>query len=161
LKQYVLPLLKKPSSSHCEILPMSDQYTFQTHLSVVANKRTTEDVMTPHLVQARKRGIVYCASIIDYVTFASGLELWKVNCTSPESFVGYFQPKNIRACGDYRCTCVEQHLGQTCARPQTRSVEDERRAGRVLSLTPNFCQAGVVAPPDSPNFGNLAITTEF
>ena len=24
-----------------------------------------------------------------------------------------------------------------------------------------FCQAGVVAPPDSPNFGNLAITTEF
>lgn len=85
---------------------MSDQYTFQTHLNVVANKRTTEQVMTPHLVQARKRGIVYCASIMDYVTFASGLELWKLNCTSPESFVGYFQPKNIRACGDKNCTCI-------------------------------------------------------
>lgn len=113
---------------------MSDQYTFQTHLSVVANKRTTEQVMTPHFVQARKRGVVYCASIIDYVTFASDLELWKVNCTSPESFIGYFQPKNIRACGDDKCNCLQQHLDLTCARPQTRRVEDECRAGRALPL---------------------------
>jgi hypothetical protein len=130
---------------------MSDQYTFQTHLSLVAHKRNTEEVMTPHLVQARKRGVVYCASIIDYVTFASGLELWKVNCTSPESFVGYFQPKNIRACGDEMCTCVAQSEDGASGSPPP---------DRAVRVTPNFCQAGVVAPPDSPNFGNLAITTE-
>lgn len=108
--------------------------------------------MTPHLVQARKRGVVYCASIIDYVTFASGLELWKVNCTSPESFVGYFQPKNIRACGDEKCTCIAQSEDGASGLPPP---------DHALRVTPNFCQAGVVAPPDSPNFGNLAINTEL
>ena len=131
---------------------MTEAYTFQHHAAVVTAKRSISDLMTPHLVQARKRGIVYCASIIDYVTFASGLELWKVNCTSPESFIGYFQPKNIRACGDEKCTCIAQSEGTASGLPPR---------DRAMRMTPNFCQAGVVAPPDSPNFGNLAITTEF
>jgi hypothetical protein len=127
---------------------MTEAYTFQTHLNVVASKRSTDSVMTSHHVQVRKQGVVYCASIIDYVTMPSGIELWKVNCTSPEVFIGYVTPTNVRACGDDKCGCVAQSEDGASGLPPP---------GLALRVTPNFCQAGVVAPPDSPNFGNLAI----
>lgn len=109
----------------------SDSYTFQDHIQRVALKRSAECVMSPHHVQVRKQGIVYCASIIDYVTMSSGIELWKVNCTSPESFIGYVVPKNVRACGDGNCSCFPAFVD------------------------PAFSQAGVVAPPDSLNIETL------
>lgn len=130
---------------------MSEPYTFQAHASRVVAKRICTQVMSPYIVQVRKQGVTYCASIIDYVTMPSGVELWKVDCTSPESCIVYVTPKNVRACGDENCTCIAQSADKASGLPPP---------GRALRVTPNFCQAGVVAPPDSPNFGNLAISKD-
>jgi hypothetical protein len=131
---------------------MSEAYTFQAHAARVAAKRASQQVMSPHLVQIRKQGFTYCASIFDYIIMPSGVELWKVDCTSPQCFVAYVTPNNVRACGDEKCTCVAQSEAQASGLPPQC---------RALRVTPNFSQAGVVAPPDSPNFGNLSKNQEL
>lgn len=117
-------------------------YTHADHAKACQQAAKRREMCSRKPVQVRKRGIVYCAVIVEAYTTPDGLDCWTVESTIPEAARFTVACKNVIECCLSDCTC--------CGSSSAVSG-----AGFDGFLTPAFGQAGVVAPPDSLNFENF------
>lgn len=107
---------------------MSTPYTHEAHYARCVDAARLGQVPPMPLVQIMRRGVHYCGQLVRTWTTPSGLDCWTVDVIHPERARYTVPCKQVRLCGDERCICTG--FSSTLARG-------------------GFCQAGVVAPPDS------------
>lgn len=135
-------------------------YTHQTH-AARCRAAAQESIVFTQFVQTRTMQISSCARIRAAWTTNDGVDLWQLELLGPVKGIGSFRTTKTTQCSglDGRCTCAgeSKHFG-----PPAPEVEGSPLAGRgheaalsasdlAATAAPAFCQAGVVAPPDSLN----------
>lgn len=111
----------------------STPYTHTDHAQR-CRQAAVDRVVLIQFVQVKRKGATLCARIREAFTLPDGVDLWRVELIGPGMGLVSVAPKNVRQCSglDGHCLCA-----------------GEFGCGQAAPLTPNFCQAGVVAPPDS------------
>ena len=136
---------------------MITPYTHADHAAYCRQQALLGLVPSRRRVQVMLRRVVYCAQIVEAWTTRDGLDVWTVEADYPQRCRITVPCKQVRVCGqgclcdgaDPVCASAEgAGHGQLAAREPAPSagVSDGFSSARV---TPVFCQAGVVAPPDS------------
>ena len=99
----------------------------------------------PQFVQVLIGKVPTCARIREGWIAQDGTFLWSVALLSPVYGKGSFPERLVRQCSgvDGRCACAAEKAADRASFSSHESADFER------GVTPNFCQAGVVAPPDS------------
>ncbi|WP_394792464.1 hypothetical protein [Rhodoferax sp.] len=127
-------------------------YTHSDHATACHAAAQRGIVLSSKFVQVRKNTITYCARIVNAWTTPSGLDCWTVESHMPECARFTVSCKNTRECGLSDCSCAAD------LRAQVEQFEATKAANFANGLPPVFCQAGVVAPPDSLNFETSSIS---
>lgn len=141
---------RKTSQGEC-----TRPYTFQDHAAKCRQAALSGVTLIGQHVQVKRRQVIYCAQILEPWTTPDGKDCWTVLSSFPEQARFTVPVHLVRECGDSRCTCVPLN--------QAGAVTAKRVPPPALvlssALTPVFRQAGVVAPPDSPDLGKTALCT--
>lgn len=108
----------------------------------------------PQFVQVLVNRVPTCARIREGWVAQDGSFLWSVALISPVHGKGSFPERLVRQCSgvDGRCACAAEKAADRASFSSHESADFER------GVTPNFCQAGVVAPPDSPKNGKTPVS---
>ncbi|GEM_PF-6466774 len=114
-------------------------YTHAAHFAACLAAAERGEVLAPPYVLAKRGPIVYCGVIKNLWTSRKGVDCWNIDTLWPEVAQICVSAANVILCPVEGCSCAD--FG----------------GGNALLPDPAFCQAGVVAPPDSPNIGNLAL----
>lgn len=135
---------------------MSGQpYTHADHAQR-CREAAQDRVVLIQFVQVRRRHVTLCARIREAFTLPDGVDLWRVELLYPGMGLVSVSPKLTRQCSglDDLCRCAgEAGVSESVRRGPACG---DAAPDSAVAVTPNFCQAGVVAPPDSPGFGNFA-----
>lgn len=127
----------------------STSYTHSDHARLCRDAAKEGRVPARLHVQALIGRTVCCARIVTAWDTADGIEMWQLDLKGPIHGRMSAPTHRVRQCDDLdgRCTCALDAASAKTGTPR----ELARASGPVLAagLTPNFCQAGVVAPPDS------------
>ena len=113
-------------------------YTHEDHGKACGAAALSLHVLTQQHVLAKRGQVVYCAVIKEPWTTPSGLDCWTIETSWPERTRITVPVRNVILCPSECCSCA----GFAC---EKQAFSD-----------PAFSQAGVVAPPDSPDIGNSA-----
>lgn len=107
----------------------------------------------PQFVQVLIGKVPTCARVREGWVAQDGTFLWSVSLLSPFHGHGSFPEHRVRQCSNLDGHCV-------CAQETAHRAELATHEGAVSSLLAdrNFCQAGVVAPPDSPKNGKTPVS---
>ena len=117
-------------------------YTHADHGKACGEAARCLQVLSQQHVLAKRGQVVYCAVIKEPWTTPSGIDCWTIETSWPERTRITVPVRNVILCPSEGCSCA----GFACAE---QAFPD-----------PAFCQAGVVAPPDSPDFGNSSVFGE-
>ena len=86
---------------------MSAPYTHEEHFRRCYSPTMQRRLVNRQRVQVMKRGILYCAELVDGWVSPDGVQCWTVETTYPERVRFTVPVKQVRACGDARCACSE------------------------------------------------------
>ena len=86
---------------------MSAPYTHSDHARRCRESALSGQVLARQLVQVQKRGITYCAQLLEPWTTPSGLDCWTVHATHPETLRMTVPVSKVRLCGGAFCACSE------------------------------------------------------
>ncbi len=144
----------------------SQPYTHVDHAINCRDASLAGVVLAGKLVQVQKRGVIYCARIASAWTTPDGADLWTVESFSPERARFSVPVRFVRDCGDVQCVCTPVTRFAAAQKEGTRAsgelLFDAARPGGFDGFSGcGFSQAGVVAPPESPDFGNLPKNEAF
>lgn len=124
-------------------------YTHSLHATACQQAAALRQVLVQRVLV--KRGpVVYCAVIKAAYTVPDGPDCWTVETSWPEKARITVPCRNVIACMPARCSCL---FASIPAAEFSASFACEKQA----ISDPAFSQAGVVAPPDSPDIGNYAL----
>jgi len=131
-------------------LTVMDPYTHEAHAIRCGQAARDRQVLVQRVV-ARKGKIVYCAIIRAPWTTPDGKDCWTLETVWPERTRVTVPCGNVAVCGGPTCSCAPGESAGGAPLAGTPALEP----GCVSQAFPDpaFCQAGVVAPPDSPDFG--------
>ena len=117
-------------------------YTHAAHYERCVAAAKLGQVITHQHVQVLKKGVHYCARILSSWTTADGLDCWTVESISPEIAHFTVPCKQVRLCGDARCSCLEG------AAAEGAPLAGERLppAARAVTLTPPYSNTGGKVP---------------
>ena len=79
-------------------------YTHADHAAYCQHQAQFGRVPSRRPVQVMRRGVPYCAQLVEPWTTPSGIDCWTVESIYPEQLRMTVPVKMVRACGD-ACTC--------------------------------------------------------
>ena len=85
---------------------MSQPYTHAVHMTNMIEAAQQCRVIARKRVQVQKRGVTYCACIVEAWTAPNGLDCWTVEADLPERARFTVPCAKVRACGDSACACI-------------------------------------------------------
>jgi len=85
---------------------VSEPYTHAMHAKRCTAAGLLGLVLPRQRVQVKKTGVVYCGAIAEAWTTQNGGDCWTVETEQPERARFTVSVKNVRLCGDDRCTCI-------------------------------------------------------
>lgn len=114
---------------------MNSPYTHADHARACREAAQHGVTLSGQYVQARIGRTVCCARIVTAWDTSDGLEMWQLDLSHPIRGRCSTPARNVRQCSrlDGRCACAGEQGASDSEAP----------------WTPNFSQAGVVAPPES------------
>lgn len=121
-------------------------YTHAIHAKRCREAAELGLVLSGQHVQVKSHKTICCARIVTAWDTADGLEMWQLDLIGPIRGRMSSPASRVRQCSglDGRCTCAAEKADASGAGVARPAVADFERG-----LTPDFSQAGVVAPPES------------
>ena len=123
---------------------MTSPYTHADHARACREAALHGVTLSGQHVQARIGRTVCCARIVTAWDTSDGLEMWQLDLLHPLKGRFSTPSRNVRRCAGIDGLCA-------CAGEPTTSFSEATR-------TPNFSQAGVVAPPESLTHETLPVS---
>lgn len=133
---------------------VSEPYTHSIHAKRCREAAEQGVLLSGQHVQVQAFKTACCARIVTAWDTADGLEMWQVDLLDPIKGRMSIPSSKVRQCAglDGCCTCAAEKPADRASGAPPEAVGFER------GLPPNFSQAGVVAPPESPDFGKTPVS---
>ena len=83
-----------------------EPYTHAAHAKRCYEAAQKGAVLANQLIQVKKGQVIYCAQLKAAYTVPNGPDCWTVETTWPEAGKFTTVCKNVRLCGDQKCSCA-------------------------------------------------------
>lgn len=81
-------------------------YTHEDHFQRCMDAAQGNQMRASQLVQVRKAGVVYCASLLQPLSIKDGPDCWTVESITPQVAIFTVSVRNTVLCGQADCTCL-------------------------------------------------------